>query len=240
MSTIVLLHGLLCDETVWVDQQARLSAEHEVLVPSLRGYSSLTDMAASVVGDTPSSFHLIGHSMGGRVAFEIMRLAPERVASLVVLDTGTHPVSSAEPAKRQVLLDVAEREGIGGVAREWIPPMIHPDRRQDVELLERMHTMVTKYSVIDFQGQVGALLSRLDAGPVLATITCPTLVVCGRQDDWSPLAQHETIAAAIPGAELAVIDDAGHMVTVEQPQAVSALLEQWFDRLTTSPKGASE
>jgi pimeloyl-ACP methyl ester carboxylesterase len=114
------------------------------------------------------------------------------------------------------------------LAADWVPAMVHPDRRDDRSLIRTITEMVTSFTVEQYRGQIRALLERPDARSVLPSIACPTLVACGRADEWSPLAQHEEIAAAIPGARLAVIEDAGHMVAMEQPEATTRLLADWL------------
>ena len=226
--TLYLIPGLLCDDTVWVHQKAALSGRFDIRIPNLKGFDSLEAMAESILQDVPGKIHVVGHSMGGRVAFEIMRLDPSRVLSLVLLDTGVHPVNAGEPEKRQHLLDLADSSGMAAVAQQWIPPMVHPDRISDRRLIEPIEAMVQRYSVAQFKAQIQALLHRRDARPMLAKIKCPTLVACGRQDAWSTLQQHQAIANAIKGAELAIIEDSGHMVSMEQPEALSSLLLRWL------------
>ncbi len=230
-STVILLHGLMCDETVWADQRAALSADYQVMVPDLRDFDSLEVMARAVLDAAPSQAHVVGHSMGGRVAWEIVRLAPARLRSLVVLDTGVHPVAEGEPEVRQRFLDLADLGGMEAVVDAWLPPMLHPDRRNDQELVGPLRAMVTGYRADQFKGQIRALLERNDATPLLPSMACPTLVICGRQDGFSTLARHEEFSALIPGAELAVVENAGHMVTVEQPEAITALLVDWLARI---------
>jgi pimeloyl-ACP methyl ester carboxylesterase len=114
------------------------------------------------------------------------------------------------------------------LARQWLPPMVHPDRLNDAPMMRALTEMVCRATPEIFERQVRALLGRPDFGPLLPTIKCPTLVACGRQDAWSPLDQHEAIAAAIPSATLAVIEDSGHMTTVEAPAAVTGFLQAWL------------
>lgn len=229
---VLLLPGLLCDEVIWRDQAAGLADIADVTVADFSELDDLTAMAfaaVELVADQPERrVHVVGHSMGGRVAFEVWRIAPERVASLVVLDTGCHPAGDAEPASRQVLLDVSAHQGMAALADAWLPPMVHPDRRDDPTIMTPLTAMVMRTTPELHARQIRALLGRPDATPLLASITVPTLVVVGRQDEWSPVAQHETIAAAIPDARLEIVEDAGHMVTVEQPDAVTALLRDWL------------
>lgn len=228
-SVLYLLPGLLCDEAVWEEQEKALAPFAEVRIPVFRGFDSLRAMAQSVLDDAPPRFSVVGHSMGGRVAFELMRLAGNRIDKFAVMDTGVHPVSPGEPEKRAQLLAMAEQDGLSAVAREWAPPMLHPARRNDVELMQAVTAMILRNKVEDFQGQIRALLGRDDQGPILDTIRQHVLLVCGREDSWSPLSQHEEMQARLRSADLAVVEQAGHMVTMEQPAQVNEVLLTWWN-----------
>lgn len=227
-SPVYLLPGLLCDATVWTHQIETLSKRGPVVVPDFRGFSSLTDMARSVLKTAPEAFCLAGHSMGARVALEIMRLAPERVERLALLDTGTHPPKAGEPAQRQRLVDLAYAEGMEALASEWLSPMVHEDRTQDEALMAPLRAMVLGMTPDIYRGQITALLNRPDAAKGLSAIRCPTLVGVGRQDRWSPPAQHEPIAAAISGSTYVVFEDSGHMTPFEVPEQVTSALMDWL------------
>jgi len=232
-AAVLMLPGLLCDHTIWQAQAAGLADIADVTIADFGELDDLSDMARAAleqVADDSSGrpLDVVGHSMGGRVAFEVWRLAPDRVRSLVVLDTGCHPVGPAESDSRQVLLGVSANQGMVALADAWLPPMVHPDRRDDPTIMAPLTEMVMRATPELHARQIRALLGRPDATPLLASITVPTLVVVGRQDEWSPVGQHETIAAAIPDARLAIVDQSGHMVTVEQPDAVTALLREWL------------
>jgi pimeloyl-ACP methyl ester carboxylesterase len=186
-----------------------------------------------VLESAPPSFSLIGHSMGGRVALEVMREAPRRVRCLALLDTGYQARSEGEAGEEEArrryrLLDIALSQGMRVMGREWLQGMIHPDRLQDRALLEAILAMIERKTPGIFAAQIRALLDRPAAGEVLRTIQCPTLLLCGRQDGWSPLARHEEMAKLVAGARLAVIEDSGHMVTMERPEKVTAQLESWL------------
>lgn len=226
---IVLLPGLLCDESVWAAQATALSAHADVVTADLSPFDSITGMAEAALALREGPLVVIGHSMGARVAFEMVRLAPGRVVRLAVLDTGAHPRRDGEEASRQALLDLADREGMAALAERWLPPMVHEGRIGDAGLMDPLRAMVTRATPAQHHRQIKALLDRPDARPLLPTIGCPTLVMVGRQDRWSPLAQHEEIAAAIPGARLVVIEDSGHMCTVEQPAQVTRALLEWLE-----------
>lgn len=227
-SVVLLIPGLMCDRKLWSAQCAALADQAHVVVPNLFGFDSLAAMAESAIRDMPERFSVVGHSMGARVALEVWRMATERVERLAVLDSGAHPRGRGERAKRLRLIELARREGMDAVARAWIPGMVHPDRLGDANLMDEIRAMVVRCPVDDFEGQQHALLNRPDARPWLPEIRCPTLVACGRQDAWAPPAQHEEMAAAIPGAKFAVIEDCGHMSPMERPQAVAKLLRGWL------------
>jgi pimeloyl-ACP methyl ester carboxylesterase len=226
--TLFLLPGLLCDETVWRHQMEHLSDMARVVVPDYRDCDALAAMADQVLEQAPARFAVAGHSMGGRVALEIMRKARERVTRLALLDTATHPTAESEYEKRLGWVDLARREGMGALVDVWLPPMVHPDRRDDGELMQPLRAMVEGYTPDQFAGEIRALLERPDATPVLDTITCPTLVLCGRQDAWSTLEIHEKMAAAIAGSHLEVIEDCGHFSPIERPRAVTEALRAWL------------
>ena len=232
-AAVLLLPGLLCDHTIWQAQADGLDDIADISIADFSDLDDLTDMARAaleLVADDPSGRRLdvVGHSMGGRVAFEVWRLASERVRSLVVLDTGAHPAGPDEAASRQSLLDVSAQEGMAALAAEWLPPMVHPGRCDDPSIMAPLNAMVMRATPEGHARQIRALLHRPDATELLGTITVPTLVIVGRQDGWSPIAQHEQIAAAIADARLEVVEDSGHMVTVEQPDAVTRLLRDWL------------
>lgn len=190
-------------------------------------------MAEQVLASAPASLLLAGHSMGGRVALEILRRAPQRVAKLMLLDTGCEPRASGElgereTEQRQRLVALAYGEGMRRMAREWLRGMLPESRWNDEVLLESVLAMVERKTPQIHAAQIRALLTRPDASAMLPGISCPTLLLCGREDRWSPLARHEQMAARIPGARLAVIEGAGHMTTMERPESVSAAMRDFL------------
>lgn len=235
-SCVYLLPGLLCDETVWWHQIESLSPLYDVRVADFRAFDSIAAMADQVLGEAPQRFSLAGHSMGARVAIEIARQAPERVERLTLLDTGVHPQKPGEPEQRQILVDLAYAEGMQALADRWLPPMVHEARVDDPSLMDDLKAMVLRMSPDIYHRQVTALLGRPNALSHLADITCPVLVGVGRQDRWSPPAQHEIIVSAIPQARYSIFENSGHMAPVEAPEAVSAALLQWMALAPASHK----
>jgi pimeloyl-ACP methyl ester carboxylesterase len=233
--TLMLLPGLMCDAAVWAPQVAALQNQFECVVPSYGLRDSLVAMAQQVLDEAPTErFSLAGHSMGGRVALEVMRLAPQRVQRLALLDTGTAPLAPGadgerERAGRMALLSQSQRQGMRTMGRQWASGMVHPDQRNS-PLFETVLDLLERSSPQQFAAQINALLIRPDASALLPSITCPTLVLCGREDAWSPPAQHQRMQAAIAGAVLCIVERCGHMSTLEQPQAVNDALAAWLAR----------
>ena len=231
--TLVLLPGLVCDAAVWQPQVNALREQAQCHVVDYGTRNSLRAMAEHVLATAPTQqFALAGHSMGGRVALEVMRLAPQRVTRLALLDTASHPLpegeaGATEKAGRMALLDLARNEGMRAMGRRWGTPMVHPDR-VDTPMFDAMLDMIERCTPQTFEAQIQALLTRPHVVPLLGTFRCPTLLLCGRDDHWSPPSRHEFMRDAIAGSTLVVVEHCGHMCTLEQPEAVSRAMAQWL------------
>jgi len=228
--TILLLPGLLCDASVWKVQRPALETLAPVVVADLSRQSSLVEMAQSALESVSGPLIVIGHSMGARVAMEIWRLAPARVVKLALLGTGVHPVQPGEAERRQKLVDLAYREGMAALAEVWLPPLVDARRVGEESLMAPLREMVMRATADQHARQIKALIDRPDAAALAATISCPTLVMVGRQDRWSPPAQHEEIVSLVRNAKLRVVEDSGHMLTVEQPEATTRALVESISR----------
>ncbi len=227
---LLLLPGLLCDDALWAHQLRHLGGD--ITVADLTLDDSLGAMAARVLAAAPPVFDLAGLSMGGYLAFEILRRAPARVARLCLLDTSARPDTEEQTARRRGLIDLAGRGQFKGVTPRLLPLLLHPDRLPNAPLADATLTgavmaMAERVGAAAFLRQQHAIMSRPDSRPDLPSIAAPTLVICGRQDALTPLEKSEEMAAAIPGARLAVIEECGHLATMEQPQAVTALMRLW-------------
>jgi pimeloyl-ACP methyl ester carboxylesterase len=229
--TLLLLSGLLCDETIWSDIPQRLSADAKVSVVSFRGFSSIPAMADHVLSEAPEQFILAGHSMGGRVALEVIRRAPARVMALALLNTGVHSVRAGEPQGREQLLRVAHKLGMSALAAQWLPAMLGSDVARSAELMPRLTAMIERFTPAAYAEQVQAMLQRPDALPVLSSITVPTLLLSASDDTSSPVSQHESMRRRIPHATLFEIHAAGHMAPIERPEAVARALRQWLIKI---------
>jgi pimeloyl-ACP methyl ester carboxylesterase len=232
-TTLVLLPGLMCDQTVWADQINALEGIADTSVADYGHLNSLPAMAAAALKTAPGKFALAGHSMGGRIAMEMFRQAPDRITHLCLMDTRHQPLPPGEPgekekAGRYALLEIASKQGTRAMGEEWVKGMVHPDRLEDSTLINAILDMFARKGPDIFEAQLTALLNRPDAGMLMSQIHCPTLILCGRQDAWSPLEWHEAMAREIPGATLAAMDRCGHMSTMERPAEVSAALREWL------------
>ena len=242
---LLLLPGLMCDGAFWAPLQATLLAtasnqtsfQRPCQVVDYADADTLTAMAQAALAAAPRNFALAGHSMGGRVALEVVRLAPERVQKLILMDTGYLPLAAGEAgdkerAGRMALLEVARAKGVRAMCGEWLKGMVHPARLGDVALLESITDMFARKNADLFARQLNALLTRPDASPVLAGLQAtglPTMLMCGRQDSWASVAQHEAMRVLAPHANLCVIEDAGHMVLMEQPQETARSILEFLD-----------
>src|SRR5271156_36610 len=227
---LLLLSGLLCDEVVWADIPERLEDVADVQVRSFRGFSSISAMAEHVLETAPERFAVAGHSMGGRVALEVIRTAPRRVCGLALLNTGVHTVRDGEPQSRGRLLRLAYERGMSALAAEWLPPMMAGDARTQ-ELMPRLTAMVERSTPDSYAGQINALLNRPEALSVLPTIGVPTLLLSGSEDTWAPVSQHETMRRRILHATLFEIHGAGHMAPIERPDAVAVAMREWLEAI---------
>jgi pimeloyl-ACP methyl ester carboxylesterase len=228
MQPLLLLCGLLCDETIWADVPIRLRDVADVHVVSFGGYSSIGDMADHVLSAAPPRFAMAGHSMGGRVALEVWRRARERVAALGLLNTGVHPTRDAEYDSRGLLVRIARTHGMAALAAEWLPPMMGASPARVAQIMPSLVAMVERSTPGSFAGQINALLQRPDARPVLPSIDVPTLLLSGTNDTWSSLSQHADMQRSIPQATLVEIAGAGHMAPIERPDAVARALRAWL------------
>jgi pimeloyl-ACP methyl ester carboxylesterase len=226
---LVLIPGLLCDAVVWKAQVESLGADYDVRVADVTGFSSIDDMAKSILAAMPDILSVAGHSMGARVALEMIRTAPDRISRLALLDTGVHPMQEGEPARRHALVELGRREGMRALADAWLPPMVGPDVLESrPELRGDLYAMVERMNPSIHHGQITALLGRADARQILPMIRCPVLIGVGENDAWSPPDQHRAIADNIPHARYVVFSNSGHMSPMEAPEAVTGALRDWM------------
>lgn len=224
---LLLLPGLLCDARLWRDPIAALAGVAQARVADLTQDDTLRGMALRALADAPPRFALAGLSMGGYVAFEILRLAPERVTRLALFDTSARPDTEEAARRRRGLMALTRTGQFRGVTPRLLPSLLHPDH-VDGPLGHEVRAMADRIGRDAFLRQQLAILHRPDSRPMLGRIAQPTLVAVGEQDVLTPPELSEEMAAAIPGARLARIPGCGHLPTMERPEEATALMREWL------------
>jgi pimeloyl-ACP methyl ester carboxylesterase len=227
---IVFIPGLNCTGALFRQQAEALGAEHPIEIADTTKDESIAAMAARLLANAPPHFALAGLSMGGYVALEVMRMAPRRVTRLALLDTSARPDTTEATSRRIGLIRKAEQGEFAQIHPALWPMLVAPDRRADAELEQIVRAMTDETGPVAFIAQERAIIGRMDSRPFLSTITVPTLILVGADDQLTPPELAREMADAIPGAELVVIEGAGHLSTLERPAEVTAALRAWLDR----------
>lgn len=227
---LVLLCGLLCDRRIWEPIAERLQDVADIEIFSFAGFDSLQSMARHVIDQVDGNFAIAGHSMGGRVAIEVFNQAPQRITKLALLNTGVHPKRESEVPGRQRLIDMAYEQGMDAVCDTWLPPMMGKVAAENTALMADLYQMVTSHTAEQFHGEIKALLNRPEAENVLRAVMVDTLLVCTREDMWSPILQHREMQIYVPHSTLVCIENAGHMSTVEAPDEIAVAMRDWITR----------
>ena len=227
LKTLILIPGLLCDRIVWESFIEHIGERMPIVVADLTSQDSISQMVEDTLNSCSGQLYVAGHSMGVRVALEMVRMVPDRIEKLALLDGGVHPCQPGEDIIRNKLVDLAYTKGMRALANQWLPPFVHPDRHNDMPLMNMLTTMVERMTPETHQNQIKAILNRPDSQPLLSTITCDTLLMVGRQDVASSVPDNEDMCRDLTNGNLVVIENSGHFTLVEQPDIVSAELEKW-------------
>lgn len=227
LPTLILIPGLLNDVELWRDQVDALSDVADCQVADITADASLEAMARSVLAKAPERFALAGFSLGGFVAIEIARVAPERIDRLALLDTSIKADSPSRAASRSALNDVARAPGkFHGFGHGLLKAYLAPKHINDEGIVARIRGMTERLGPEVFVRQNNVI--RKDGAEVLAALRCPLLVLAGEFDEITPFRDHEAMAAIAPGAQLVSIPNAGHMTPIENADAVSAAMREWL------------
>jgi pimeloyl-ACP methyl ester carboxylesterase len=226
--TILLLPGMMCDARLWAPQTVHFS--QPVMHADTTAADNFAAMAAQALAAAPERFAIAGLSMGGILAFEIWRQAPERVTRMALLDTNPHAEAPERQSLRLRQIEAALAGGLRELAVDSLKPLYLAEaHRNDQPLLDTILDMALDLGPDVFRQQSFALRDRIDSVPTLATIDCPTLVICGDEDTLCPVEYHELMAERIPNAQLRVIGNCGHLSTLEQPAVVTRELGEFFE-----------
>ncbi len=225
---LVLLPGMMCDARLFAAQLADLGRDRAVMVAPITGGESIGDIAEALLPQLPARFALAGLSMGGIVAMEILRRAPDRVTRLCLMDTNALAETPASAAAYEPWIIGAKAGRLEEILRQVMRPEFLAPGPGRVEVLNSFLQMAMDLGPEVFIRQVRALQKRSDQQPTLRKCRCPVLVMCGELDGLTPLKRHVFMADLIPYAQLKVIPDAGHLPVLEQPEAVNAALRDWL------------
>ncbi len=232
---LLLIPGLLCSPRLYAPQLAALKDAADIVVPDWRQaplsiWDSWDATARWVLAQAPAQkFALAGLSLGGMIAVEIMQIAAERVTRLALLDTGVRAQSTTDQAVRRARIRLADEGHFETVLGLQMSRFIPAYRLPDKTLVDEVMAMCGEIGIDIYRRQEAMACVRVDRRPDLPKIKCPTIVVCGRDDAATPLFLSEEMAKAIPGSELIVIDQCGHLITMEKPQETNAILRKWLD-----------
>ncbi len=228
MIPIILIPGLVCTAELFAFQVGALWTHGPVTVASTLDGETMGDLAAAILADAPPRFALAGLSMGGYIALDIMRRAPDRVVRLALLDTSARPDTPDQSEGRRAAIARVEAGELEAVLREMAPRLLHPDHQTDATLIGAQMRMGLAVGPKAYIRQQSAIIGRIDSRPHLAEITVPTWIVVGDQDAVTPPERAQEMASAIPGARLKIVEGAGHLTPLEQPDAIERLLTEWL------------
>ncbi|HZY19920.1 MAG TPA: alpha/beta hydrolase [Ramlibacter sp.] len=231
MTTLVLLPGLAADARMWRDQLPALARWRPVVTDVHMRHPTVAEMAAALLVRHPGPLVLCGASMGGIVAMEVARQAPTRVAGLALLGTTAQPETDEMRQVRERAIALFSQGRVADVIEPNAAMAFHPDHAQDADLVGRYLAFVLQAGGEQLVRQNRAIVERPDARPHLARLRCPTLVVCGEDDQLTPAERSREIASLVPHARLVLLPRCGHMLTMEQPQTVNTLLREWLESL---------
>ncbi|MGE3333232.1 MAG: alpha/beta fold hydrolase [Rhodospirillaceae bacterium] len=225
---LILIPGLLLDEVLWRHQSEHLKDVVRVTVADVTRDDTIAAMAERVLADAPPSFALAGLSLGGYVAQEIMRQAPERVERLALVATNARADNEEQQNNRTSLIKLAEIGKFKGVTPRLLPSFVHPDRLNDPTVAGVVMDMAERVGQEAFVRQQRAIMARKDGRPDLEAIRIPTLILAGRQDLLCPPKVQEEMAARLTNARLVFIEDCGHLPPLERPHATTAVFRYWL------------
>ncbi len=229
---LLFVPGHMCDERLYAAQVAALSPDFDCQVMVFRRERSLGEIACAIFAAQPERFHYVGLSMGGYIAFELLRQQPERLISLALLDTKTSADQAPQRASRLADRDRARTSGLDNLVAELPGRWLAPNHAADPALSELVRSMAGSIGLDGLIAQQDAMMARPDSLADLARVACPSLVVVGRQDQVTPLADHQAMVEHLrrhrADCRFEIIEDCGHLSTIEQPAATSQLLRAWL------------
>ena len=227
--TLVLIPGTLCDVSLFENQQIGISDLVNCQAVDCSRCDNLVDMATLILSEIQGDFALLGFSYGGIIAFEMMRQAPQRVTKLILLNTNYKAPSEATIASQQKYLKMVKAGDFRKITTDFTKEsMLHPNHSKNIEIREQVLRMALNVGELGFINQVKSQLNRPDSTDDLPKINCPTLIITGREDRICPPVLHEEMAQLIPNSTLIIIEECGHLTTLEQPEIVNEVIRKWW------------
>ncbi|HEY5279042.1 MAG TPA: alpha/beta fold hydrolase [Pseudolabrys sp.] len=225
---LLLVPGLACTARLYAPQVTALWPSAPLMIADHRKDDHIDAVARRILDNAPPRFALAGLSMGGYIAFAMMRLAPERIARLALFDTSAWADTAEQTAARQSQIAMTKAGRYGEIADLSMPRYVHPDRQNDAAITGAVRQMSAETGPEAFIRQLKAIMSRPDSRSMLGSIHCPTLVLVGDADLATPPDLSQEIADGIAGAKLVVVPNCAHLSTLEQPEPVNAALIEWL------------
>lgn len=229
--SVVLVPALLCNAGLFIHQIKALEGSYDFFVPETGLETDVREAARRILRQAPNRFVLGGISMGGYIAFEILRQAPERVAGLILMDTNAHSDPSAAQEKRKAMIEKAKTEGIEAVTAPALLDIVSPEHRDNDFIRHILVRMAQMVGVEKYVNQQTLIMTRPDSTDLLNKIACPTLIMGGAQDTLSPTESLDKIAEQIPRSIHAIIENSGHLPPLENPAAVTAAWRMFFEHI---------
>ncbi len=228
---LLILPGHLCNHRLFRYQTSHLSDVADIAVADLYGADSVRELAAIAVAPMLGEFAVLANSMGGAVAFEVMRQVPERVVGLALVGTTARPEWPSQRARRRPAAELAALGDFKSIAEMYAPVFFHPERTRGGAHVRTLERMIEEAGYGGLRNQQRAFAGRPDSRPTLPGISCPAFVLCGRDDVITPLAMSQEIANGIPDARLTVLDTCGHIPILEWPEETTRLIRRWLSSL---------
>jgi pimeloyl-ACP methyl ester carboxylesterase len=228
MIPLILLPGMMCDERLFTPQIDAFSGERDVSVFALSDHVTIADLAADILAKSPDHFALVGLSMGGIVAMEMMAQAAERIEKIALFDTNPLVELDEVKQRRQPQLDAVKQGRLRDVMRDEMKPNYLSKGPRREAVLKTCMDMALDLGPEVFIRQSHALMDRVDQTKTLKNIDVPTLILCGRDDTLCPLSRHELMHQLVPHSTLDIIENAGHLPTLEQPETTNESLRKWL------------
>jgi pimeloyl-ACP methyl ester carboxylesterase len=236
--TLVLLHGHMCSPAMWRHQTEALSDRYDVCAPVVGAHSSIRDATQTLLDHLPEQFSVAGFSLGAYIAIDMFRIAAPRIERLALIDTVGHADLPESQAKRDANIARARAGELSAIKREFVKLLDGPVVRKSAALAAELEAMVAAHDTETYCSQQTAMRNRIDASDALGTVRCPTLVAFGREDQLTPPAAHIKIAGQIEHSWLVGIPESAHMSPVEQPHAVTCLLDMLMQMPVRSGQAA--